>query len=227
MTWIDLGNPAPRDTPKHYDLYEWPRGELINLPEPSLGTLATADFFVTLKNRRTRREFATLELDQLSAFLWHSGSSREAIRSELGFDLERRPAPSAGAIHPIHMLLQLSGDFRWWRYDPTLHILVEIIDSEKMLQGLSNQTEQILYSEFAVKLLFVAETGKVSSKYENPCSLIWRDAGVLTGIMSLTAQALGLSFCPLGTTGEPWVRQLDINSRLAGVGMALLGGSFA
>lgn len=227
MTWIDLGEPIPRSRSRHYDLYNWRNGEFISLSDPLSGTLMTADFFVTLKQRKSRREFAPLERDILSAFLWHSASSREAIPSEMGFDLERRSAPSAGAIHPIHLLLQLSGDPRWWRYEPTYHLLIEVLDAEAKLEGLSTLSQSVLYSEHAVKILLVAESGKVSSKYHNACSLVWRDAGVLVGVMSLTAQALGLSFCPLGITGEPWVRQLDVQNQLAGVGMVLLGNLFA
>lgn len=227
MTWIDLGDPIPRSRSRHYDLYNWRNGEFISLSDPLSGTLMTADFFVTLKQRKSRREFAPLERDILSAFLWHSASSREAIPSEMGFDLERRSAPSAGAIHPIHLLLQLSGDPRWWRYEPKYHLLIEVLDAEAKLEGLSTLSQRVLYSEHAVKILLVAESGKVSSKYHNACSLVWRDAGVLVGVMSLTAQALGLSFCPLGITGEPWVRQLDVQNQLAGVGMVLLGNLFA
>ncbi|UQI31964.1 nitroreductase family protein [Pseudomonas bijieensis] len=227
MTWIDLGDPVPRSKPKQYDLYKWQNGESINLPDPHPETSITADFFATLKRRKSCREFAPLRQDQLSTFLWHSASSREAIPSEMGFDLERRPAPSAGAIHPIHLLLQLPSDPRWWRYEPKHHLLIEVLEAEVKLEGLSTQSQHVLSSEYAVRLLLAAEIAKVSSKYHNACSLVWRDAGVLIGIMSLTAQALSLSFCPLGITGEPWVRQLDVRDQLAGVGVALLGNSFA
>jgi hypothetical protein len=72
-------------------------------------------------------------------------------------------------------------------------------------------------------LLFVGEPGKTFSKYNHATSLVWRDAGVLIGHMALVAESLGLNFCPLGITGEPWVSELDKQGKLVGVGVALLG----
>jgi len=69
----------------------------------------------------------------------------------------------------------------------------------------------------------VAEPGKTSAKYSSSSSLVWRDAGVLLGHIGLAAESLGLNYCPLGITGEPWVSQLDSQGKLSGVGLALLG----
>jgi hypothetical protein len=145
--------------------------------------------------------------------------------SDLGFPLSQRPAPSAGAIHPIHVVLNFPDNDRWWRYDADSHVLIEI-DGQNVLGPLRVHCAEVLPLNNGLLVLFVAEPGKTLSKYDAGCSLIWRDAGVLLGLMSLTAEALQLNFCPLGITGEPWARQLNQQGHLVGVGVAVLGSSF-
>lgn len=82
---------------------------------------------------------------------------------------------------------------------------------------------KVLGGDRATRILFLSEPGKTLGKYQNGCSLIWRDAGALLGVMALTATAQGLNFCPLGITGEPWASNLAEQGKLAGVGFALLG----
>jgi hypothetical protein len=72
-------------------------------------------------------------------------------------------------------------------------------------------------------MLFAAEPNLTFAKYNEACSLIWRDAGVLQGILSLAAEDLGLNFCLVGVTGEPWVSGLIEQNTLVGVGAAYVG----
>lgn len=72
-------------------------------------------------------------------------------------------------------------------------------------------------------MLFAAEFGKTAAKYRYPESLVWRDAGVLQGALTLTATALGMSFCLLGITGNPWIGDLADQGQLMGVGAAIFG----
>jgi len=64
---------------------------------------------------------------------------------------------------------------------------------------LANST---LNNDFAEKLplifLFTALLPRTLSKYKNGLSLIWRDAGALITTISLVAEGLQLSSCPLG-----------------------------
>jgi hypothetical protein len=79
---------------------------------------------------------------------------------------------------------------------------------------------------FGTLVSLVAEPGKTAAKYANHESLVWRDAGVVLGYMSLMAEALKLSFCPLGITGRPYVTDCLPNaSTLQAVGLAVLGGA--
>jgi len=42
----------------------------------------------------------------------------------------------------------------------------------------------------------------VSAAYDNPESLVWRDAGALLFAICLFAEGLGLAACPLGFVGQ-------------------------
>lgn len=221
MTWIDLGNPTPKRKHDRHNLYLWETGEVKHLPVGMSQT--TPEMLDVLQRRQTTRYFGPLKGDELGGFLWHACRSRNTWPSDLGFDLEHRAAPSAGAIHPIHLLIACPDDSRWWLYEPRGHLLIELVAAPQALHGLDTEILKVLDAPNAVRFLLVAEPGKTLAKYENGCSLVWRDAGALIGIMAVTAQALGLNFCPLGITGEPWIGSLSNQCKLVGVGVALLG----
>ncbi|MFJ4452640.1 nitroreductase family protein [Pseudomonas sp. NPDC089392] len=221
MTWIDLGDPLPRSTPERYSLVDWNFGEFYTLPAQAAAL--NCPFGEVLDARNTQRTFGVVDDEQLGTFLWHACRRRGSAASSLGFDLEHRTAPSAGAIHPIHVVVKRPGDARWWLYQPSTHQLVELKQAHTRLAGLLELSLQVLTGADATRLLFVAEPGKTLSKYQDGCSLVWRDAGAILGIMALTATAQGLNFCPLGITGEPWASALADQGKLAGVGLALLG----
>lgn len=221
MTWIDLGDPLPRPSPERYEPIEWEAGEIC--PLPAFSGVLTQPFSEVLDTRMSQRQFGVADEQQLGAFLWHACRTRGVGASELGFDLEHRASPSAGAIHPIHIVVKRPGDDRWWLYQPKTHELVELKQAAGKLAGLYEHSLNVLEGDGAIRLLFLAEPGKTLGKYQDGCSLIWRDAGALLAVMALTATAQGLSFCPLGITGEPWASALADQGKLAGVGLALLG----
>lgn len=222
MTWIDLGDPLPRSSPKRYEPIEWEAGEICLLPVCS-DDATSLPFNDVLDARVSHRQFGVVDDKQLGAFLWHACRTRGLGPSDLGFDLEHRAAPSAGAIHPIHVVLKRPGDIRWWLYQAKAHNLVELKQATGKLEGLYEHSRQVLEGDDAIRILFLAEPRKTLGKYQDGCSLIWRDAGALLAVMALTATAQGLNFCPLGITGEPWVSALADQGKLAGVGLALLG----
>lgn len=221
MTWIDLADPLPRAAPELYAPIEWEVGEICSLPSSS-GALDRS-FSEVLDARVSHREFGSVDDHQLGSFLWMACRTRGVGTSNLGFDLEHRAAPSAGAIHPIHVVVKRPGDDRWWLYEPRIHQLLELKHAPAKLAGLYDLSRQVLEGDQATRFLFLAEPGKTLGKYQDGCSLVWRDAGALLGVMALTATAQGLNFCPLGITGEPWASTLADQGKLAGVGLALLG----
>jgi SagB-type dehydrogenase family enzyme len=177
-----------------------------------------------LELRQTRRDFKKpIEDVQLGEFLWLACRNRSSRPSPFGSDQESRVHPSAGAMHPIHILVARDIG-SWMRYEPIAHSLIELPGSTDSAAVAREVTNRIIDLGQGVLLGFVAEPGKTATKYENPETLVWRDAGVILGYMSVVAEALGLAFCPLGTTGRPYLTDYLTDAvTLQGVGMAVVG----
>jgi hypothetical protein len=91
----------------------------------------------------------------------------------------------------------------WHLYLPDQHALAKL-DHKDTRTSIRAELLPVIDIQEGIAIRLVAEHGKTSAKYENAASLVWRDAGVLIGHMSLTAEALACNFCPLGITGHEW-----------------------
>jgi len=220
MEWPNLKNPRPRPEPRQYIPVVWLDSPLIRLPDS--GILDTPPFATVVESRRTRYSFAPLSDERLGALMQLTCRVRATLGGPLSFPQSYRPVPSAGAIHPVHVVLHRPGETALHRYDPTDHGLREL-DASVDASELRAAMQEVIDAPKATLLLFVAEPGMTSSKYENASSLVWRDAGVLLGMFAVAAEALSLNFAPMGVTGEPWASQLASAGRLAGVGAAFVG----
>ena len=214
--------PSPRALPRRYKPYVWPAGEkLLLTPREQILVL---DLCALLENRQSRRAFkSVVDNSVLGDFLWLACRNRSSRPSPFGPDQESRVYPSAGAMHPIHVLLARSGG-PWLRYDVLEHALIELLGStDSAAQGRA-AAHRLLELDQAVLIGLLAEPGKTAAKYENPETLVWRDAGVVLGYMSVVAEALDLNFCPLGISGFPHLADfLPETSALQAVGLAVLG----
>ena len=222
-----LGNsaePRPHLVPEPYSPFEWPIGGKITSLSPAPPQLMV-DIVRVLQNRQSRRLLGSLSITQLGHLLWLSCRTHSLRSSDYGFDQQFRPHPSAGAMHPIHLVCQRSSGMFWERYDPLEHSLVALPGSEGLAQGARARAANILPSSEAVMLALVAEPGKTGAKYEDGQSLVWRDAGVVLGYLSLLAEVLKLGFCPLGMTGDAYVAPISTCGKLQGAGLALIGTS--
>jgi len=220
MNWTDIGNPAPLQEPVPYAPVSWPDGKRRPLDsnfEDSKSTFAQIAY-----GRSSRHTFAPLPKAHLSHLLSLTCRVRETLSISLGFAQSQRPAPSAGAIHPIHVVLSSAGERNWHRYDPFTHSLIEL-KSHIGAQVVREALDAVLPSGEATVILFVAEPQMSFAKYRAATSLVWRDAGVLQGYFAAAAEALALHFCLLGVTGEPWAGQLVDGGGVVGVGAAYVG----
>lgn len=211
----------PHPVPQPYQPVTWPEGTRLCLTARSLNLLV--DLNALLEQRQTRREFySELPDADLGEFLWLACRSRSSRLGPYGTPQESRPAPSAGGMHPIHVLLARDGQ-PWHRYHPEEHAVVEVRGSKPLATAARAVAGELVPLHSGVLVALVAEPGKTAAKYDYPESLVWRDAGVLLGYMSVVAEALGLSFCPLGITGHAQVSKLSVDGRLIGAGLAVLG----
>jgi Nitroreductase family len=219
MDWIELGNPTPRQGWKRVAQARWPSGEREPLPLDLPGSQVL--FRDACALRRSQREFWPLKLEALSQLLELTCRVHFSIS---GMAQSSRPPPSAGALHPIRVLLHRFGEAHWTCYDPFDHALVRL-HSDVEPTTVREALDAIMPGNDATLVLFAAEPGETLAKYENGCSLVWRDAGILQGYFALAAEALGLHLCLLGVTGEPWVSRLACARDLFGVGVAYVGAS--
>ncbi|RYG98596.1 MAG: SagB/ThcOx family dehydrogenase [Alphaproteobacteria bacterium] len=219
--WPPRIDPIPRTAIHPYAPVVWNIKERLSLGVSAGEELAPMS--TTLDDRRSERTFAPIPEALLSALLWHTARTKESAPSPLGFEIEHRLTPSAGAIHPVHLVLQLANEGGWARYNPQQHSLDVLVNGDRLLQPLVGHSEKVMPRGNGRLILFVAEPGKTAAKYENSDSLIWRDAGILQGCLGLVAASLRLNYCLLGITGNPWVADLSNEGKLEGVGVAILG----
>jgi len=215
-------NPIPRSQSNRYQPYAWPGGKRTLLAPRSQSL--QLDLVKLLEERETLREFReTLDEAALGEWLWLACRSRSSRASVYGPDQESRVYPSAGGMHPIHVLLtRKAGPLE--RYDPIEHSLIELPGTESGAAAVRAAARALLDVSRGAVIGLVAEPGKTAAKYEHHESLVWRDAGVVLGYMSLVAQALGFAFCPLGVTGQPHLTDsLTGSAPLQAVGLAVVG----
>ena len=215
--WTELGQPRPRSEPVPYTEHVWDAASMVPLPIPDIVSPSLSVF----DSRQSRRTFGPLDNASLASLMWHVAACRGRADSALGFPIEHRGVPSAGAIHPVHILICDPITRVIKRYDGLSHALW-VLEQEAPAM-LVSACEEVLPAQNGKLLFFAADPGKTAAKYDSPISLIWRDAGVLQGGLALAAEALGLNFCLLGITGDPWIAQLSQEGKLRGVGVALVG----
>jgi len=136
----------------------------------------------------------------------------------------RRPAPSAGALHPIDIVLaDWRGVPRLMRYDSLSHQLELLICTKSHLGELGRVADEILPQAHGTAIVLLGDVARVAAIYENCDTLFWRDAGALLQTLFLAATACRLAFCPLGILGHEVVRALGLVQRLTPAGVALIG----
>ncbi len=162
-----------------------------------------SSFSDVLEARRSIRAIAPAPLSEVLRCLSLAMRVRQT-RVDDPYGRTRRPAASAGALHPIHTVLVNSGGTpRAARYDPHSHMLDCLsIQQPDQLRALRENAQVVLPDARGTWLVFGAECAMTAAVYERPEPLVWRDAGVLLQTCHLCATALGLAFCPLGILGH-------------------------
>ncbi|WP_430254694.1 hypothetical protein [Neorhizobium sp. DAR64872/K0K18] len=131
---------------------------------------------------------------------------------------------SAGALHPLRcVFLRSVSDVMVYDDDNDLFMHVAAFD-EEALRGFINDCRAVLPDCDGHWLLLIADRGKTAQAYDNPESLLWRDAGAVLQAMALICEAAGLAFCPLGLLGQQGVDALlQDQSNFLAVGVAAVG----
>ena len=179
-------------------------------------------FVATLEARRSHRVMTRAPLREVVNAIAFGVRPRETIEGD-AFGRSRRPSPSAGAIHPVDVLL-VHGSSRVFRYAPLAHQLEALrVRSRRHLDAFLEDCQEILPEASGTRIVLASEMNRVAAVYKRPESLLWRDAGVLLQTLALVATAYRLAFCPLGILGTPVVRAIGLSEQISGVGVALMG----
>ncbi|WP_175525773.1 nitroreductase family protein [Bosea sp. OK403] len=149
-------------------------------------------------------------------------------RKSWGKNLRRswRTAPSAGALHPIEVLIvSTKGSHRIFRFNARLQTIELLrLHSVVLAADVLRQARTILPQATGDFIVLLADPAKTEAAYVHAQSLLWRDAGALMQTLQLAATAFRLSFCPIGATGcglAPAIFGPD--PRMRAVGMAAVG----
>jgi SagB-type dehydrogenase family enzyme len=225
MDFIELGSPERRGDLLLFKEHRYNISEVIYLDPPS--QVEPKDFFSVIESRVTRREFGGMSVDLLSALFWYSAKTSTSKNLEQGHKWHHRPAPSAGGRHPLdHVILcHQKGIWAAFLYDPIGHAIGRLViqDSEALQQWIS-LLFKALNVESQTVVWNVAQFHRTSSVYTNSASLIYRDEGAVQATFGLVAEALNLSFCTLGVSGEPAIsRILCAAENLRGIGGFCVG----
>jgi hypothetical protein len=146
---------------------------------------------------------------------------RERRPGRFGIGRESRSAPSAGGLHPIKLLvLPLEGSVVGM-YDDHRHALAPINLSAVALNRTS--IAGILAVSAGTTIQFAADAELVGACYDNPDSLIWRDAGALAATMCLIARALDFVATPVGRIGDAIVHATGLPDAFIGAGAVHFG----
>ncbi|MGU3420801.1 hypothetical protein [Methylobacterium sp. D54C] len=98
----------------------------------------------------------------------------------------------------------MAGFVRW--YDPDAHAFgILDVDAARICALNGSAVRAVLGRETGCTIRFIADVAKVAAAYEEPYSLVWRDAGCLLATLCLAAEWLGLTACPLGFLGQDMV----------------------
>lgn len=176
-----------------------------------------ADVFET---RRSSRELAPAPLEQIVGALlyalrphfWKDGDSLKR---------SRRPSLSAGALHPITVLL--FHERVTFRLNAESSTLERIQFSDEAYAAWVSKCHRVLPGANGTFLALVADMARPSSAYANSESLLWRDAGAMLQTMALVSELFSLGFCPLGILGHEVVTELHSGGQLLAVGAAAIG----
>lgn len=219
LTRSQEGRPNPRSAPIR-QIFQVPTNtNKISVCQRRSGTPVCAPLLDVLSTRRSRRRFRSISSRRLSDLLFHSARVRSSWDGSDGYRLSSRPAPSAGARHPIEILgvfNQVQGIPRGlWHFDPFGLELRCVSARPREIARYNKSACAVLGTTTAppVIFLFVAVLQRTLSRYPAGLSLIWRDSGALAATIALAAEGIGLAACPLGFS-QPFHSPASIGIRM-------------
>lgn len=204
-----LSNPEPKRNEDAPVVFHYPVDNSIQLIRPShIEPIYLAD---VIAQRRSTHIFRQLSLVEISKVLWLSAKVQEIAWQSNGYILSRRPSASAGARHPIDILIMspiLDSLKSFHYYNPFAHSLSRLVLSDILIEEFTNHVSSVLDVANATIIWFIAHPDRTEAKYNNAQSLIWKDAGALIHSIQIACAGYNIKSCPVGSLGEPYISQM-------------------
>jgi hypothetical protein len=180
----------------------------------------TASFVDIFERRRSTRALAPATVDSMTT-VFHLALTPRFWQEGDAMRRTRRPALSAGALHPISVVLFVDGVT--YRVNSELCTLDRLSFPSEIYEMWTSRCKLLLPNAQGAFIALVADMAKPKAAYENGESLLLRDAGALLQTLALATECCGLGFCPLGILGNEVVSALPANEQLLAVGAAAIG----
>ncbi|MBI0361031.1 nitroreductase family protein [Burkholderia oklahomensis] len=201
-----------------YSDYIWPVDSSTQF-EP-LSAPARRTFVDVFEQRRSTRALSPAPLElTVGALLfalvprfWKEG---DVLRRS------RRPTLSAGALHPISVLL--FSESAVFRINADSCMLEKLAFTTEVRDAWVSKCRRVLPAANGAFITLVADMARPMSAYADSETLVWRDAGAMLQTLALVAELFGLGFCPLGILGSEVVSALPSGGQLLAAGAAAIG----
>lgn len=205
MAGIPTEEPHPKDRPARWAPFRPASIETEWLARPQQPP--SRDFADIIRSRRSDVA-GPVSWVRVAELLWHAASIRGyADSGRAGLPIEWRVSPSAGALHPTHLVcINDAPDLRPRLYDPVDHAFhILNVDGNDIAARNATAVGAVIGAHRGCTIRLLSDFAKVSAAYENADSLILRDAGCCVATLCLCAEWLELAACPLGFLGDDMV----------------------
>jgi hypothetical protein len=215
-------DPLPKSLPENAPPIPWPVRRVLQCPP--INPPPTSSFTTVFEDRRSVRTMTAAPLREIINVVAYATRARFVLAEDT-LQRTRRPSPSSGALHPIEVVIvDWRGAPRIMHYDPLAHQLDILVPKGlNNLYELAHAAGEIVPHARGTTVVLLADAARVAAAYDNPQSLLWRDAGALLQTLFLAATAFRLAFCPLGILGHEVVQALGLKKRITAAGVAMIG----
>jgi SagB-type dehydrogenase family enzyme len=174
-------------------------------PVPVTDIGPTSPFAATIARRHSTRLLGPPSLSQVGLVVARSGLTRRSAHDAAGVPVAQRAAPSAGARHPLTLVV-LARDVPGlprggWALDPDAAVLRRSVHAPDASDHALAQIGDALRipDPPPAAIVAVADPHATLSRYPDGISLLWREAGALLMLVHLAATDIGLGSCLAGT----------------------------
>ncbi|WP_173154259.1 nitroreductase family protein [Phytohabitans suffuscus] len=177
----------------------------LSVPVTDVGT--TRPFAEVVAARRSDRHLRPPSLTEVGTVLARAGLTRSKSTDLAGAPIAHRAAPSAGARHPLTLVLlarHVRGlDPGSWILDPDAAVLRPGAHPPEQIAEALHEVAHAMGQPGPppAVVLAVAHPDRTLSRYPLGISLLWRETGALLMLIHLTAADIGLGSCIVGTCG--------------------------